>query len=264
MSSPRRRLDVVVAELIGASRERARSLIIAGRVSVDGELRDKAGALVRTGANVAVAGDERYVSRGGRKLEWALERFGWSPDGLRCLDVGASTGGFTDCLLQHGAVSVTAVDVGYGQIAWKLRNDPRVHLRERCNFRHADPVALGAPFDFVCADVSFISLRMLAPSFAAALGPAAKLVALIKPQFEAGRQAVGRGGVVRDRGAQAEAICSVATALAAAGIAPQHLTYSPLVGPAGNFEFLVGAVRGAKPADIDAAGVVAFAHEALD
>lgn len=263
----KRRLDVLVAERSGCSRERAQALLLAGKVRVAGEPKTKAGTLVDNDAQLDIADGARFVSRGGLKLERALQEFGWHVEGLRCLDVGASTGGFTDCLLQRGAASVTAVDVGYGQIAWSLRTDPRVTVVERRNFRSADVAALGAPFAFVCADVSFISLSKLCANFAAALAPAGRAVFLIKPQFEAGRAAVGSGGVVRDPSAQASAIESVLTSLAAAGIAPRLLTHSPVKGPAGNIEFLLGATRddpSIERAGLDVAGAVRRAHETLD
>ena len=263
-SPSRRRLDMAVAEQASISRERAQSLIMAGRVTVDGAPVTKAGATVSTDAHIDVSDDARFVSRGGIKLERALDAFGWSVEGLACLDVGASTGGFTDCLLQRGAASVTALDVGYGQIAWALRNDPRVRILERCNFRLAEPEEIGAPFAFACADVSFISLTKLARKFRACLVDGGRLVALVKPQFEAGKDAVGRGGVVRDPAVHRAAIESVAAALGAEGLAPAGLTYSPLTGPAGNIEFLLGSIAsGAAAAALDAAGVVAAAHEAL-
>jgi len=248
-------------------------LIVEGKVRIGGEPHWKAGELVAADAVLEVEGEQRYVSRGGFKLEHALDEFGWSPAGLPCLDVGASTGGFTDCLLQHGARSVTAVDVGYGQIAWKLRNDPRVTVVERCNFRSATVAQLNGPFQFATADVSFISLAAIAPALAAMLEFGARCVVLIKPQFEAGRRWVRRGGVVRDPQGQIEAIDSAARAFAAAGLTPRCLTFSPLQGPAGNIEFLLGLERyldrstrakpEAAPADLDVAGVVRNAHETL-
>ncbi|MBV8221830.1 MAG: TlyA family RNA methyltransferase [Candidatus Eremiobacteraeota bacterium] len=265
----KRRLDAVVAERFGLSRARAQALILAGRVKLGGEPHRKAGEFVPPDAVLVVEDDARYVGRGGAKLERALDEFDWSPDGLRCLDVGASTGGFTDCLLQRGAVSVTAVDVGYGQIAWSLRNDPRVRLFERCNFRHATAQELGGPFGFATADVSFISLTAIAPALTAMLEPGARCVVLVKPQFEAGRGNVSRGGVVRDQQTQAQAIERVAASFARAGLSPQKLTFSPLLGPAGNIEFLLGACRadvGARPLNalpFDIAGVVEKAHETL-
>jgi len=255
-----------VAQTAGISRERAQGLILAGNVSVDGMTQRKAGFAVRPGAAIEIADDQRYVGRGGTKLEHALREFDWTPQGLRCLDVGASTGGFTDCLLQHGALSVTAVDVGYGHLAWRLRQDPRVIVVERTNFRHADVGSLGAPFEFACADVSFISLRTLALKFAEALRNAGRFIALVKPQFEAGRSAVERGGVVRDPDAQVRAIADVIVSFATAGLRSVKLTYSPIKGPAGNIEFLLGAERDGRdePAPLDVAGVVRAAHEALN
>jgi 23S rRNA (cytidine1920-2'-O)/16S rRNA (cytidine1409-2'-O)-methyltransferase len=258
---------VLVADRSGCSRERAQALILAGSVRVAGVPKTKAGALVDEDAQLEIAGQARFVSRGGFKLEHALEEFGWPVEGLRCLDVGASTGGFTDCLLQRGAASVTALDVGYGQLAWRLRTDPRVTVVERHNFRYADVAALGAPFAFVSADVSFISLSKLSVNFAAALAQDGRAIVLIKPQFEAGRAAVGSGGVVRDPNAQAAAIEHVLASFAAAGLAPRLLTHSPVKGPAGNIEFLLGATRDdslSARVELDVAGAVLRAHESLD
>lgn len=266
MTAKKRRLDLAVAEKMGSSRTRAQALILEGRVRVNGQPRVKAGDLVAVDAIVDVEEDARFVSRGGAKLERALDEFGWSPAGLHCLDVGASTGGFTDCLLQRGAASVTAVDVGYGQIAWSLRNDARVKLFERCNFRHATAEQLGGPFEFATADVSFISLAKIASALTAMLEPGARCIVLVKPQFEVGRERVPRGGVVRDQRSHVEAIDAVLTAFAANGLVQRALAFSPLRGPAGNVEFLLGAARdsSAKPGDLDVAGVVRKAHETLE
>ncbi len=275
-----RRLDIAVADTASISRERAQALILEGKVLVDGAPVTKAGAIVRDGMRIEVKDDARFVSRGGEKLERALVTFAWSVDGLNCLDVGASTGGFTDCLLQRGAARVTAVDVGYGQLAWSLRSDPRVRPIERCNFRLADPAALGAPFDFASVDVSFISLTKIAVKLRASLREGGRLVALVKPQFEAGRRAVGKGGVVRDAATHVAVIESVTSSLDAAGLHPVALTFSPIKGPAGNIEFLLGCTADdvdeshmrSSPADhtgrslrrdVDVAGVVTAAHEAL-
>ena len=276
MTRDRSRLDAAVAQKLGASRAHAQALILEGAVFVNGIRQTKAGAQIASDAAIEVVEHTKYASRGGYKLEHALDEFGWSPEGLRCLDVGASTGGFTDCLLQRGAKSVTALDVGYGQIAWRLRSDLRVTVIERLNFRFAEPAAIGAPYDFVCADVSYIGLTKLAAQFARVLRAGGCLIALVKPQFEAGRKAVGRGGVVRDPAVQAEAIRAVAAALEAAELAPRQLTYSPLQGPAGNIEFLLGATKhsdvaaGLVPAvappgefDFNPEEVVRRAHEAL-
>jgi len=244
---------------------------MAGRVRINGSTQNRAGYKVPEGAAIEVHADERYVSRGGYKLEHALKEFVWSPAGLRCLDVGASTGGFTDCLLQHGAAAVVAVDVGYGHFAWSLRQDSRVTVVERCNFRNADVGRLGAPFEFASIDVSFISLGKLALQLHAALEPGGNLIALVKPQFEAGRAAVEKGGVVRDAATHERAIEDVALQLTNAGFVVEQLAYSPLKGPAGNIEFLLGARARSDIASpdiapsqrIDIAGVVRKAHEAL-
>ena len=188
----------------------------------------------------------RYVSRGGMKLEAALAAFGIDVSDRRALDVGASTGGFTDCLLDHGAGSVVAVDVGYGQLDWGLRNDERVTVIERTNFRYADPVALGAPFDVVVADLSFISLRTVAPHLHAAGSEGTFYVLLVKPQFEVGKAEVGRGGIVRDASLHAGAIESVARALDEAGIGLRGAVPSPVPGAKGNREFLVWGLPGPR------------------
>jgi len=261
------RLDALVARTASISRERAQALIMAGKVFVNGSPVTKAGASFPDDARIEVTDDTRFVSRGGEKLERALELFEWPVTGLRCLDVGASTGGFTDCLLQRGAASVTAVDVGYGQLAWSLQNDPRVTVVDRTNFRIAHLRELGAPFDFITIDVSFISLTKLAGQLRAAASDSARIVALIKPQFEAGRAAVGRGGVVRDASEHAKAIESVMAAFEGVGLMPARLTFCPITGPAGNIEFLLGAIvradGGVLARDLDVAGVVAAAHETL-
>lgn len=271
MANPKRRLDVVVAERLGASRARAQALILEGRVRVNGEPHIRASDMVGPDSTFEIEDEPRFVGRGGAKLAHALDAFGWSPAGLRCLDVGASTGGFTDCLLKRGALSVAAVDVGYGQIAWSLRNDPRVKLFERCNFRYATVDQLGGPFQFAAADVSFISLAKIAPVLAAILELHAPCIVLVKPQFEAGREWVTRGGVVRDQHGQIEAIEAAVEAFAANGLRPEKLTASPLRGPAGNIEFLLGATKGGEAGvaldrspsvqKLDAAGVVREAHE---
>jgi len=190
----------------------------------------------------------QWASRAGAKLVEALEVFAVDPTGRNCLDVGASTGGFTDVLLEHGAAAVVAVDVGYGQLLWRLRTDPRVTVHDRTNFRHADPVALGAPFDLVVVDVSFISVGLLADRLAAAGRSGADYVVLVKPQFEVGKASVGRGGLVTDPALHAGAMSDVAAALAAAGIGPIAVCRSPITGASGNNEFLLHGARGAAPA----------------
>ena len=260
---PSTRLDVLVAERAGTSRARAQALILEGRVRLAGEPHTKAGELVPRSAPLDVAAGPRFVSRGGVKLEQALDAFGWSPRRLRCLDVGASTGGFTDCLLQRGAAHVTALDVGYGQLAWSLRQDPRVAVIERCNFRHAAPDVCGAPFDFITADVSFISLTKLVGQFERFLAGGGRLVLLIKPQFEAGSKAVGRRGVVRDEATQVAAIETVTEAFLRGGLPAQCLTHSPITGPEGNVEFLLGAIKGGDPVRLDASTIVRRARREL-
>jgi 23S rRNA (cytidine1920-2'-O)/16S rRNA (cytidine1409-2'-O)-methyltransferase len=269
----RERLDVAVAKHAEITRQRAQALILAGEVSVGGETHRKPGTLVAASAVIEIQAQPPFVSRGGVKLERALDVFDWSVRGARCLDVGASTGGFTDCLLQRGAASVVALDVGYGHLAWPLRQNPKVRVRERMNFRNADLAVLGAPFDFVCADVSFISLTKLTHKLAPALCKDGRIIVLIKPQFEAGRDAVEHGGVVRSPASQVAAIAGVVASFEAAGLSCERLTYSPIKGPAGNIEFLLGARAAAsaqgsrKHGTLNAQeieGVVRAAHEALD
>jgi 23S rRNA (cytidine1920-2'-O)/16S rRNA (cytidine1409-2'-O)-methyltransferase len=233
------RLDEAVAAVAGVSRSRARSLIIAGRVRLNGNPSTKPGAAVPARAVLDVERARPFVSRGGEKLEGALAAFALDVRGVRALDVGASTGGFTDCLLAHGAAHVTALDVGYGQLALSLRDDPRVAVVERTNFRLLPPGALGEPFDAITIDASFISVLTLLDRARAFLAPggAAAIVALVKPQFEAGRERLGRGGVVRDPNVHREILRDVRRAAVALGLAPVALAPSPLRGPAGNVEF---------------------------
>lgn len=199
----------------------------------------------------------RFVSRGGEKLDAALARFAVDPTGSECLDAGASTGGFTDRLLQGGAAHVTAVDVGYGQLAWSLRNDERVTVLERTNVRDLHPGDLPTAPDLVVADLSFISLRLVLPALVGVAAPGARFLVLVKPQFEAGADDVVRGGVVRDPGVWRRVLDEVTTAFAAAGVRPQGLMASPVQGPAGNVEFLLFARRDAPAAAIDLDAVVA-------
>ncbi len=234
-----RRLDTAVAEQLGVTRSQARSLIMEGRVRLDGEPAHKAGQNVGPHATVEVESPRRFVSRGGEKLEHALEAFALDVTGARALDVGASTGGFTDCLLQRGAAHVVAVDVGYGQLDWRLRNDPRVTVMERTNFRKLGDEAFGAPFDAIVVDASFISLRTILDRARAYLSPGGAIVALVKPQFEAGRERLGSGGVVRDPETHRAVLREIRDASLALGLVPVALDASPLLGPAGNREFLV-------------------------
>jgi 23S rRNA (cytidine1920-2'-O)/16S rRNA (cytidine1409-2'-O)-methyltransferase len=209
------------------------------------------------------ATSRRFVSRGGDKLAAALDRFRVDPAGRDCLDAGASTGGFTDCLLRRGAARVVAVDVGYGQLAWSIRQDPRVTVMERTNVRELEPGALSFRPDLVTADLSFISLRLAVPALRRVAAPAAEFVVLVKPQFEAGQADVGSGGVVRDPSVWARALRGVADAFREAGVGPVAVMASPLLGPAGNVEFLLHAVDGAKET-VRGEDVEAAVREGLD
>ncbi|MFH1330319.1 MAG: TlyA family RNA methyltransferase [Actinomycetota bacterium] len=242
----RRRLDLeLVRRGLASTRTTAQRLIAAGRVVVHGVPEPRPATLVDQQAAVSVTDDgPRWASRGGVKLAAALESLGVDCAGRRCLDVGASTGGFTDVLLVRGAETVTAVDVGYGQLAWRLRSDPRVAVFDRTNFRLADPAALGAPFDLVTADVSFISLRLLAPNLAACGRPGTEYVVLVKPQFEVGRRQVRRGGLVTDSQMHRFALQGVADGFAAAGLGTKGAHPSPITGATGNREFFLHAVWG--------------------
>ena len=243
------RLDEAVAERTGVTRSRARSLIIAGRVRVDGRPATKPGTPVAASAVLAVERPRPFVSRGGEKLEAALAAFDLAVTGARALDVGASTGGFTDCLLQRGAAHVTALDVGYGQIALTLRDDPRVAVVERTNFRLLPAGALGAPFDLIAIDASFISVVTIldrARDFLAADGT---IVALVKPQFEAGTQRLGSGGVVRDEAVHRAILHEVRAAIGGLGLVPLRMSASPLRGPSGNVEFFMLVRRTGTPFD---------------
>ncbi|HTZ55696.1 MAG TPA: TlyA family RNA methyltransferase [Candidatus Acidoferrum sp.] len=233
------RLDDAVAAHEGITRSQARSLIMEGRVRVGGEPAAKAGQRVREDDDITVEAPRRFVSRGGEKLEAALDAFGIDVRGMRALDVGASTGGFTDCLLQRGAAAVTAVDVGYGQLDWRLRNDPRVTVLERTNFRYLPDDAFAQPFDLIVIDTSFISLRTILARATGYLAPDGRIVALVKPQFEAGRERLERGGVVRNPQVHRAVLHEVREAAATLGLPMADLLASPLRGPAGNREFLI-------------------------
>jgi 23S rRNA (cytidine1920-2'-O)/16S rRNA (cytidine1409-2'-O)-methyltransferase len=250
----RSRLDAeLVRRKLARSREQAAELISAGRVAVGGQTAVKAATQVaqETAITVADAGTApAYASRGGRKLDGALGAFaGLGVAGRRCLDAGASTGGFTDVLLRAGASSVLAVDVGYGQLAWALRSDPRVTVLDRVNVRHLTPEQAAPPPGLVTADLSFISLTLVLPALAACAAPDADFVLLVKPQFEAGKGKVGAGGVVRDPGQRAQAVASVAASAADIGLGVAGVTASPLPGPSGNVEYFLWLRRGAPPLD---------------
>lgn len=239
----RTRLDQALVERgLAPSRERARALILAGKVEVGGEVATKAAAPVPPGVEVRLRQEDHpYVSRGALKLERALDAFGVSPDGLVALDVGASTGGFTDLLLRRGAARVYAIDVGYGQLAWSLRQDPRVVVLERQNVRSMELALVPEPAALAVIDVSFISLTLVLPRVVELLRPPGgkPIVALVKPQFEAGREHVGKGGVVRDEAARLGAVAKVRQWAEARGCAASEAVESPITGPAGNVEYLV-------------------------
>lgn len=239
------RLDVRLVELkLVRSRQRAQALIMAGKVLVDGVPVTKPGTPVAPGAQIRLKGaDMPFVSRGGLKLAAALQSFEVDVRGRLCLDVGASTGGFTDCLLQQGARRVYALDVGYGQLAWKLRQDPRVVIRERCNIRKATSADIPEAVDVVVIDVSFISLAIVVPAALRFTRPDADLIALIKPQFEAGRDKVGKGGIVRDEAVHREVLDRLQRSFESMGLRVQGVIPSPVRGAKGNREFLMHAVR---------------------
>jgi 23S rRNA (cytidine1920-2'-O)/16S rRNA (cytidine1409-2'-O)-methyltransferase len=231
------RLDRLVVERgLAQSRAVAQRLIGAGEVLVDGDLVDKPGTQVPVDAKIALKAKPRFVSRGGEKLDAALARFPVAVEGVTAADIGASTGGFTDCLLQRGASSVYAIDVGYGQLAWSLRNDARVVVMERVNARHL--AALPEPVSLIVSDVSFISLRLIYAAAVGWLASGGEVVSLIKPQFEAGRAHVGKGGVVRNPDVHRSVLSSVVETMASLGLGLQGILASPLLGPAGNVEFL--------------------------
>ncbi|MFT4263360.1 MAG: TlyA family RNA methyltransferase [Nocardioides sp.] len=257
---PRRlRLDAeLVRRRLARSREHASELIAAGRVTVSGAVATKPATGVTTDVAIVVREDPfspDYVSRGAHKLVGALNAFmplGLSVAGRRCLDAGASTGGFTEVLLQHGAAEVLAVDVGYGQLAWKLQSDPRVVIHDRTNIREITPDALGGPVDLIVGDLSFISLELVLDALLGVMWPEGDLALMVKPQFEVGKDRVGKGGVVRDPGLRAEAVLAVAHAAAARGWGARAVTTSPLPGPSGNVEFFLWLRRGDATIDDEA------------
>ena len=265
------RLDVLLVNRgLAASREKAKAVIMAGIVYVDGQKEDKAGATFVDTVNIEVRGTTlKYVSRGGLKLEKAMSHFGLSLEGKVCMDVGASTGGFTDCMLQNGAVKVYSIDVGHGQLDWKLRNDPRVVCMERTNIRYVTPEDIGEPASFVSIDVSFISLTKVLTPVRELLAENGEIVCLIKPQFEAGREKVGKKGVVRDPKVHLEVIRAVMDFASSIGFEILHLEFSPIKGPEGNIEYLLhlkkqpeGYVQDNIPVDPET--IVAMAHQTLD
>jgi 23S rRNA (cytidine1920-2'-O)/16S rRNA (cytidine1409-2'-O)-methyltransferase len=239
----KQRLDVaMLSRQLAESREKAQALILAGKVRVDGQKAEKPGQGVVDDARIEVTAPLKYVSRGGLKLEAALAHFSVNPSGKVCLDVGTSTGGFTDCLLQNGALRVHAVDTGAGQIDWKLRTDPRVILHEKLNARYLQAADIGEALQLMVCDVSFISVTLLIPALAPLLAPKGDWIILVKPQFEVGRDLVGKGGIVRDASAHQLACDKVVRAMTQAGFTTE-LTDSPILGAEGNREFLLHAHR---------------------
>jgi len=262
----KKRLDVLLTEQLYAdTRSKAQAIIMAGQVYVNGQKADKPGTSYEENVEIEVRGVScPYVSRGGLKLEKALRDFGVKPEGYVCSDSGASTGGFTDCLLQQGAKKVFAIDVGYGQLDWKIRSDPRVVVMERTNIRYVTPEDLGEPLDLSVIDVSFISLKLVLPAIKALLKPDGQVLCLIKPQFEAGKEKVGKKGVVREPEIHKEVLDSFVETVEALGFTILGLTFSPVKGPEGNIEFLghltLEEKTGISP---DTASVVKDAHEKL-
>ena len=263
------RLDVAVFERgFASSREKAKAIIMAGQVYVNNQKVDKAGFELKEDDKLEVRGNTlKYVSRGGLKLEKAMESFPVTLDGKICLDVGASTGGFTDCMLQNGAVKVYSVDVGYGQLAWKLRCDERVVNLERTNFRYCTREQIPDEIDFASVDVSFISLRHILPVLHTLLKADGQAVCLIKPQFEAGKEKVGKKGVVRDLSVHREVAESIISLTLENGFSVSGLDYSPVKGPEGNIEYLIFIEKSENPKlsnGIDASEVVNKSHTELD
>lgn len=262
----KKRLDVLLVERgLAENRTKAQAIIMSGLVYVTGQKADKPGVSYEETAEIEVrSGGCPYVSRGGLKLEKALRDFGVDPTGFVCSDSGASTGGFTDCLLQQGASKVFAIDVGYGQLDWKIRSDPRVVVMERTNVRYVTPEMLGEPLDLSVIDVSFISLKIVLPVIKTFLKPTGQVLCLIKPQFEAGREKVGKKGVVRDPAIHKEVLDDFVKLTQEIGFTILGLTFSPVKGPEGNIEFLAHLTLDDKPGiQPDTASVVADAHETL-
>ncbi len=262
------RLDVMLVNRgLATSREKAKAIIMSGIVFVDGQREDKAGSSFDEKVNIEIKGATlKYVSRGGLKLEKAMQHFDITLEGKVCMDVGSSTGGFTDCMLQNGAVKVYAVDVGYGQLDWKLRNDQRVVCMEKTNIRYVTPDQIAEPPEFVSIDVSFISLTKVLGPVKELMTEKGELVCLIKPQFEAGREKVGKKGVVRDKKVHEEVIHMVMDYASSIGFSLCDLEFSPIKGPEGNIEYLLHLSKDDKDRtnEIDVEAVVAASHGTLD
>ena len=263
------RLDVYLTENgFAESRQKAQSLIMSGIVYVDNQKADKAGMSVKDGQSVEVRGDTlKYVSRGGLKLEKAMDKFNLSLNECVCADIGASTGGFTDCMLQNGAKKVYAIDVGYGQLAWKLRTDERVVNMERTNFRYVTNEQIAESLDFASVDVSFISLKKIIPVMRELMNYDATAVCLIKPQFEAGKENVGKKGVVRDKNVHIDVVENIKNFALDNGFSVLNLDFSPVKGPQGNIEYLIHLKKQDETEDIsnvDIIELVESSHETLD
>ena len=263
------RLDVLlVSRGLAPSREKAKTMIMEGNVFVNNNREDKAGSTFADDCKIEIHGNTlKYVSRGGLQLEKAMTHFGITLDGKVCMDIGASTGGFTDCMLQNGASKVYSVDVGYGQFAWKLRQDPRVVCMEKTNIRYVTPEDIDDALDFASVDVSFISLTKVLGPARALLKDDGQMVCLIKPQFEAGREKVGKKGVVRDKAVHEEVINKVIDFALEIGFSVHNLEYSPIKGPEGNIEYLVYIEKtseAVKEESVDVHAVVEAAHGELD
>ena len=258
------RLDVLLVQRgMAASREKAKAMIMAGEILVDGEREDKAGSMFPDTVTITQKGRPLpYVSRGGLKLEKAMTHFGLDLNGKICMDVGASTGGFTDCMLQNGAAKVYAVDVGHGQLDWKLRNDERVVCMERTNIRYVTPEDIGEPVQFVSIDVSFISLTKVLLPVRNLMAEDAQMTALIKPQFEAGREKVGKKGVVKDKSVHKEVILKIIDFAFENGLNVMNLSFSPIKGPEGNIEYLIYLDR--KNEGLTKEGAYSLATEITD
>ena len=263
------RLDILLVQKgLAPSREKAKSMIMEGNVFVNNNREDKAGSMFPEDCIIEIHGNTlKYVSRGGLKLEKAMTHFDINLDDCICMDIGASTGGFTDCMLQNGAKKVYSVDVGYGQFAWKLRQDPRVVCMEKTNIRYVTPQDIDDVLDFASVDVSFISLTKVLPAAHELLKEHGQMVCLIKPQFEAGREKVGKKGVVRDKNVHMEVIEHVISFALSNGFSVHHLEYSPIKGPEGNIEYLVHIEKTTEPVkeeSVDIPAVVCAAHGELD
>ncbi len=263
----KKRLDVLLVEQgLADSREKAKAIIMSGIVYVDNNKEDKAGTTFEETARIEVRGNTlKYVSRGGLKLEKAMNNFGVTLEGKVCMDVGASTGGFTDCMLQNGAVKVYSVDVGHGQLAWKLRNDERVVCMEKTNIRYVTPDDIDDVIEFASIDVSFISLTKVLPAVRELMTPGGEIVCLIKPQFEAGREKVGKKGVVRELSTHMEVVQMIVDYARANGFRTLHLSYSPIKGPEGNIEYLLHITKdeSRENEEFDIRALVEESHSAL-